>query len=213
VQGGDGYFYETSYLGGTNHDSSGNVIGSVFRLTSGGEASTVFSFNGTNGSYPRGLMQASDGNFYGVTGCGGIGYAGRVSSGAGTVFKMTPDGTLTTLVTFTNNELPFGGLLQASDGNLYGTTRTGGAYGHGTVFRLSVPMPPVPRSIAQEGSMLTATWNVVATQTYQPQYCNDLVKTIWSNLGVSLTATNGSMTISDLVGADPQRFYRLALLP
>jgi hypothetical protein len=47
----------------------------------------------------------------------------------------------------------------------------------------------------------------------QPQYCTDLVKATWNNLGASLTATNGSMTISDLVGADPQRFYRLALLP
>jgi hypothetical protein len=54
---------------------------------------------------------------------------------------------------------------------------------------------------------------VDATQAYQPQYCSGLTKTNWSNLGPSLTATDGSMTISDLVGADPQRFYRLALQP
>lgn len=213
VHAGDGDFYETSYGGGTNRDSNGAFLGNVLRLTSLGEATTVFCFNGTNGSFPRGLMEATDGNFYGVTGRGGPGYTGTIGSGAGTVFKLTSDGTLTTLVAFTNNELPFGGLLQADDGNLYGTTRGGGAYGQGTLFRLSVPMPAVLRSATQQAGIFTSIWSVAAAQTYQPQYCTELAKANWSNLGASFTATNGSMLISDRVGPEPQRFYRLVLLP
>ena len=54
---------------------------------------------------------------------------------------------------------------------------------------------------------------VDATQAYQSQYCSGLTKTNWNNLGASLTVTNGSVMSSDPFGADPQRFYRLALLP
>ena len=79
-----------------------------------------------------GLVQGSDGNFYGTTYHGG-------ASGNGTVFKMTPGGALTTLVSFTgsNGQYPQAGLVQGSDGNFYGTTYFGGANGVGTVFKVS----------------------------------------------------------------------------
>jgi len=215
VPTGDGSFFETCYDVGTNLDSIGNVIGSIIRLTPGDSATTMFAFNGTNGAYPRELMQAGDGNLYGTTGIGGVGYTGIISQGPGqgTVFKMTPAGALTVLFEFTNNEVPFGGLIQASDGDLYGTTSGGGAYGAGTVFRLSVPMPAVLRSVTQKDGILTSTWSVAAGQGYQPQFCTDLSRTNWANLGPSITATNGTMNISDPIGPNPQRFYRLALLP
>ncbi len=93
-----------------------------------------------DGTQPRGsLLQGSDGNFYGTTATGG-------TNGTGTVFRLTPEGTVTTLYSFdavdgngTNRDgtLPDAGLLQAGDGNFYGATTRGGAHGVGTVFRLT----------------------------------------------------------------------------
>jgi uncharacterized repeat protein (TIGR03803 family) len=87
------------------------------------------------------LIQGIDGNFYGTTSAGG-------ANGDGTVFKITPSGTLTTLHNFdgTDGEFPFAGLVQDTDGNLYGTTQQGGANevcgspsgsGCGTVFKIT----------------------------------------------------------------------------
>ena len=107
---------------------------------------TLFSFNGTNGSSPQSVVQSADGNFYGVT------YSGGPHNNAGTIFKITPSGTLTTIYNFcsqsncTDGENPAGQLLQARDGNLYGTTFAGGANciaensamtGCGTVFKIT----------------------------------------------------------------------------
>ena len=93
----------------------------------------LFSFSGTNGSNPNaGLVQGSDGNFYGTT------YFGGANSN-GTVFRMTPGGLLTTLVSFngSNGMWPEAGLVQGSDGNFYGTTSSDGASGLGTVFKMT----------------------------------------------------------------------------
>ncbi len=78
------------------------------------------------------LVAGSDGNYYGTTYSGG-------ASRHGTVFKVTPEGVLTTLVTFrgTNGSLPSAPLLLARDGNFYGTTREGGRYNYGTVFKMT----------------------------------------------------------------------------
>ncbi len=78
----------------------------------------LHSFDGTDGKHPYGaLVQGTDGNFYGTTSAGG-------SSNAGTVFKITSGGTLTTLHNFdgTTASAPFAGLTQATDGSFYGTT-------------------------------------------------------------------------------------------
>jgi uncharacterized repeat protein (TIGR03803 family) len=91
------------------------------------------SFNLTNGASPNaGLIQGKDGNLYGTTSTGGPG-------GGGTVFQMTPLGTLTNLVSFnTNNGAePRAGLIQTPDGNFYGTTYNGGSNNAGTVFQLA----------------------------------------------------------------------------
>ncbi len=94
---------------------------------------SLVSFTGANGnSSEAGLVQGSDGNFYGTTYSGG-------SNGDGTVFQMTPAGVLTTLVSFTgaNGANPYAGLVQGSDGNFYGTTYSGGSNGDGTVFQMT----------------------------------------------------------------------------
>ena len=142
VQATDGNFYGTTSEGA-------NGYGTVFKITPTGTLTTLHSFHVTDGAYPEALVQATDGNFYGTTSFGGT--AGNCTpGGCGTVFKITPGGTLTTLHNFANTTtegaVPGAGLVQATDGNFYGTTADGGAYADGTVFSLSVGLsPPFPR--------------------------------------------------------------------
>jgi len=127
----DGNFYGTTENGGANN------YGTVFKITPQGTLTTLHSFDGSDGANPAdGLLQASDGNFYGATSYGGA--SNDCYGGCGTVFKITSSGTLTTLHSFAGSDgaNPPARLVQASDGNLYGTTYVGGADGRGTVFRL-----------------------------------------------------------------------------
>jgi len=95
---------------------------------------TLFSFSGTNGSYPYygGLMRARDGNFYGNCSFGG-------ASSFGSIFKITHSGVFTNLVSLrnTNGSSPSGWLAQAADGNFYGTTFGGGTSNLGTIYRMT----------------------------------------------------------------------------
>jgi uncharacterized protein (TIGR03437 family) len=95
---------------------------------------TLAAFSGANGSGPASIIQGADGNFYGTATGGG-------THGQGTVFKMTPGGVLATLYNFgssaSDGNYPQGALLQASDGNFYGTTATGGTQNLGTVFKVT----------------------------------------------------------------------------
>jgi len=99
---------------------------------------TLASFDGANGSSPLGyLVLSTDGNFYGTTFSGG-------ANGYGTVFKINPQGTLTTLYSFCNHTNctdganPNAGLVQATDGRLYGSTQWGGVNNDGTIFRITL---------------------------------------------------------------------------
>jgi uncharacterized repeat protein (TIGR03803 family) len=135
VQGQDGNFYGTT-AGSGGYIGSG--FGGVFKMTPAGVLTARFAFNGANGSFcVSSLVQGSDGNFYGTT-AGGGGGSGPADAG-GTVFKMTPAGVLTTLVSFNgaNGNSPQAPLIQGSDGNFYGTTTYGGPHGGGTVFQVT----------------------------------------------------------------------------
>jgi uncharacterized repeat protein (TIGR03803 family) len=140
----DGNFYGTTSAGGTNCISSGGC-GTVFKISLNGTLTTLYSFcaqsNCTDGYYPTGwLIQASNGVFYGTTFLGGTNCIS--SGGCGTVFKITPNGTLTTLYSFCaqsnclDGDDPRG-LIQAANGDFYGTTKLGGANGAGTIFQLT----------------------------------------------------------------------------
>ena len=115
--------------GTTAGDSSGLGAdsGSVFVISPRGELRTLYRFTGgADGAAPTSLTEASDGNFYGRTSLGG-------SSGNGTVFRMTPQGALTPLYAFTDSVSGGGSaLVEAPDGNFYGTSQDGGL-----VFRVT----------------------------------------------------------------------------
>ena len=142
VLGANGNFYGTIYANGANNG------GTIFKIAPDGTLTTLYSFcslaNCIDGSGPVGLARAAEGSFYGTTGLGGIATTCPYSSGGcGTVFKITPGGDLSTLYSFCSQPVcadganPLATVIQATDGNLYGTTEGGGSYGGGTVFRLT----------------------------------------------------------------------------
>ena len=131
VQGTDGKLYGTTSAGGAHGQ------GTVFKITPTGTLTTLYNFcakaNCADGSAPYGgLVLGTDGNFYGTTESGG-------TNRDGTVFKITMQGTLTTLHSFNSRDgaNPYASLMQAADGNFYGTTQSGGAHILGTVFKIT----------------------------------------------------------------------------
>jgi len=148
ILGRDGALY-----GVTGNGGKAGGGGTAFRLTLGGTYTSLHSFgvSSSDGVVPIGLLQASDGNFYGTTASGGANHCNQIPQdgpNCGTVFKMTPDGVVTTLHSFGASAAdgiePQGSLVEGSDGNLYGTTSIGGAYtcgsapnSCGTVFAIT----------------------------------------------------------------------------
>jgi uncharacterized repeat protein (TIGR03803 family) len=128
VLGTNGIFYGTTSVGGLNGD------GTVFSITSGGALTTLHSFNlPIDGAYlVAALVQAVNGAFYGATGEGG-------ANNLGTIFSMTPGGTVSTLHTFdgTDGQYPYAALIQGTNGTFYGTTSEGGTNDEGTVFSIT----------------------------------------------------------------------------
>jgi len=146
VQGTDGDFYGTTSNGGANSD------GTIFKVSRKGKLTTLHTFDFTDGKFPYdALIQGADGNFYGTTYSGGANDPQACEGiGCGTVFKITASGKLTTIYNFCaetgciDGQWPSGSLVQATDGNFYGTTEAGGAHGTncpfgicGTVFKLT----------------------------------------------------------------------------
>jgi uncharacterized repeat protein (TIGR03803 family) len=138
VQASDGNLYGTVSSGGNPSCTGGGYstgCGTVFQITPSGKLTTIFLFDGTNGSQPfAGLIQAANGDFYGSTTEGGTG--NNCAQGCGTIFTVTASGTLTTLYNFnyTDGAAPTGTLILGTDGNYYGTTSAGGPVDAGTFF-------------------------------------------------------------------------------
>jgi uncharacterized repeat protein (TIGR03803 family) len=156
IYGSDGNLYGTTEYGGIYG------AGTVFVITPAGAESVLYSFGGysgindvKDGANPgKGLMQGSDGNFYGVTQNGGI-------YNFGTIFRITPAGAETVLYSFgasTSDGLqPFAVLIQDSDGNFYGTTNSGGDYREGTVFKFTAGAELVLHSFSGAGGIAGST--------------------------------------------------------
>ena len=139
IVGTDGNLYGTSKFGG----ASGN--GTIFNITPSGTFTTLYTFSGSDGSSPNSaLVQATDGQLYGTTEIGD-------TPGQGTIFKSTLGGNLTTLYqfpsTYSGGNNLYAGLVQATNGHLYGTTENGGTSGEGTVFRLCVGLCPFVQAL------------------------------------------------------------------
>jgi YVTN family beta-propeller protein/uncharacterized repeat protein (TIGR03803 family) len=164
VQGADGNFYGTTEGFGANSEacaqSGSGDCGTVFKITPGGTLTTLYSFctqtGCADGDSPQAaLIQGADGELYGTTLFGGnssVNCLATAGTGCGTIFKITTGGGLTTLYSFcpqsgcADGAIPFGALVQGSDGNLYGTTGLGGAgnavcqggiAGCGTIFKIT----------------------------------------------------------------------------
>jgi len=182
VQAADGSLYGTTKTGGITGE------GTVFRITTGGTLTTLNTFGGmsTNSSDPSMLVQATDGSFYGTTARGG-------THGAGTVFKITPGGTLTTIYTFTglaDGSDPVVGLIQAADGRLYGTTPGGGANDYGTIFSLTLPAGPLPAPSILSGGIVPVD---SSSPIIQP---GEWVSIYGTNLASATATWNGNFPIS-----------------
>jgi uncharacterized repeat protein (TIGR03803 family) len=137
VRDADGNLYGTTSWGGVTSTCDvdlGFGCGTVFKIDASGKETVLYSFTGKpDGESPEaGLVRDGQGNLYGTTNRGGMG-------NHGIAFKLTPDGHETVLHRFgggTDGVHPEAGLIRDADGNLYGTTQGGGAYGYGTVFEL-----------------------------------------------------------------------------
>jgi uncharacterized repeat protein (TIGR03803 family) len=201
--GSDGQLHGTTEYGGPAD------AGTVFRVTTNGDFSSLFSFDGTNGADPEAaLVEAPDAKFYGTT------YTGSTNSITtnGTIFRITSGGVFETVAVFdyTNGPGPVGSLALASDGNFYGTTVYGGYDGVGVVFRL-VPFPVITGITATSGSA-TITWTSFTNGIYRVEYKTGLAVAGWTPLAPDVTAT-GAMTSKTDNPAGPERYYRVTLLP
>ncbi len=138
--GTDGNFYGTTNGGGTNNE------GAIFKITPSGTLTTIYSCspnshgNADGGAADQTLLLGTDGNFYGEADIGG-------TNNTGTVFQITPSGTLTTLYTFSADsggnadgaDPDANGCWEGADGSLYGTVQSGGNNDYGTIFKIAVP--------------------------------------------------------------------------
>lgn len=146
AQGSDGNFYGSTTGGGA--DSRGTI----FQLTPAGQLTTLYNFcsqggnNCTDGYGSSGLIQATDGNFYGTT-------SERGENNEGTLYKITSGGAFTTVYDFcaktdcADGASPLAGVIQDTNGTLYGTTSTDGIDGHGIVFSFSVGLGPFVKTL------------------------------------------------------------------
>jgi uncharacterized repeat protein (TIGR03803 family) len=192
IQGKDGNFYGSTSAGGPGG------FGTLFRITSTGLFTALHSFTGADGGNPQAntaMVQAADGNFYGTT--FSQGNNGQTpQSIQGTIFKMTPAGTLTTLYNFCSQANCADGaggtsLIIGSDGNFYGTTWAGGVGGNGTVFKFVAASPNAP--------VITASNGVVSGASFQPGVAaNSWITITGTNLAAVTDTWNNSITNGNL---------------
>ena len=139
------YFASDGNLYGTTARGGANGAGTIFRISPAGVFTLLYTFTGgTDGNFPQSsLIEGSDGNFYGTTVYGGAVNAAGFE-GYGTIYQMTPNGVLSTLYTFSGGDddgaSPYAGLVEGSDGLLYGTTNNNevgdSQYEQGSAFKI-----------------------------------------------------------------------------
>ena len=128
-------------LFGTTFQGGAYSFGTVFELDTHGRETIIYSFCPktpcTKGAYPGGVIPGRNGSLYGITYAGGN-FSCDIT-GCGTVFKIGRKGFQTLVHAFRgpDGQRPNPGLVLDASGNVYGTTAYGGAYGRGTVFKVT----------------------------------------------------------------------------
>ncbi len=210
--------FGATFAGGTND------FGAVFSATMSGSLTVLASFGITNGSNPKGrVLLAKDGYLYGTTvqggtggkgvvfrvstnstpasGGGGGGRGGRGGGGSGTSLAV-----LTNLANFSgpNGAFPQAGLMQANDGNIYGTTSSGSAGGYGDIFELSGFPPSIYQQPASQNFVAKGTshFTVGATGSSPLTYHWVMDGSNLANGGNISGVTNSQLTIGPAVLAD-----------
>lgn len=193
-------------LFGTTKNGGDDSFGTIFKITTNGILTTLFSFSfDTNGAYPSAaLLLGNDGNFYGTSTEGGnLNLNGGY--GYGTVFKITTNGVLTTLASFagTNGSDPQAALTLDGNGNIYGTTASGGTNGNGTIFRLLLPAVITVQPQNQTNYAGTTVTFLVSASGLEPMSYQ------WQRDGTNLVddgdisgATNDALTITNVSDND-----------
>jgi uncharacterized repeat protein (TIGR03803 family) len=210
VQGSDGDFYGTTGFGGTDLGA-----GTIFKITTNGVLTTLFTFHFSDGEKPSSkLIFGNDGNLYGTTGFGGSTTNDPTGSGLGTVFQVTTNGAFTSLVQFqgANGSTPHAPLVLGSDGNLYGTTALGGAGEGGTIFRIVITAKFTNIALGEDGSVLV-TGSGPPDAAYRLLASSDvsLPLAFWTVLTNSTFAADGTFSFTDAgAAAMPARFYRVS---
>lgn len=185
--------------------------GVVFRLTLTGQLTNLarFGVGDAIGLSPNGgLIEANDGNFYGTTAEGGLNCC-PVSKG--TIFRMTPRGGITTIFEFTGQAgpcpgyRPMAGLIQGSDGNLYGTCAYWGTYGGGNIFRIIMPGPELRMVTVRGAAVLSWRSNY---QGFALQTSPTLAGGTWSVVTNAPISSNGKFWITNALSGDTS-FFRL----
>jgi uncharacterized repeat protein (TIGR03803 family) len=203
VQESDGIFYGTTYSGGMNNG------GTVFKITTNGALTTLYSFGSTPiGSNSSGLVQGSDGYFYGMNVYQYI--------ALGTVFKISTNGVFTSLYSLRTGTIAVSGgtgtLVQGTDGSFYGTTGAGGTNGYGSVFRLTIVPDPQLTIIPSEPYVIL-TWptdyNGFSYGRYTLQSTTNLGSAaVWTTNSPAPVVVNGQNTVTNSITGS-QQFYRL----
>jgi len=228
--GTDGRFYGTTLNGGAP-----GGWGTVFKIARTGALTTLYTFcvsgTCTDGGVPSGLVQGTNGDFYGTTKNGGV-------HGMGSVFEVSRSGALTTLYSFcaatncADGSDPRAGLVEGANGNFYGTTNYGGAYGWGSVFGITAAgalttlysfcesgqesgncpdgsFPSAALAAGSDGNFYGTTYNGGTDNT-----CNDGCGTVFQMTpGGALTTlhsfamTDGANPFSQLVAGTDGDFY------
>jgi uncharacterized repeat protein (TIGR03803 family) len=209
TQGTDGNFYGTTADGGTSNS------GVVFKITPAGTLTVLHDMNGTtDGSTTwAGLVQATDGNFYGVNAFNGA-TSTNCPSGCGTIYQITPGGVFSVLYNFdlTTGQNPYSTLTQHTDGLLYGASEFGGVTASncncGVLYSLNIGAAPFVRLVTPAGRVATKigilgqdfTSSSVVTFGSVPATAVLLSGTTFLTATVPSGATTGAVTVTTTAG-------------
>jgi hypothetical protein len=205
VEARDGTFYGVSQVFGEYN------YGAVIKLTRTSQ-SALASITVPGGIPWGAVVEGTDGNLYGT-------YSSSSLCPQGFIYRATPAGQLETIAAFdgTNGMYPRCGLIQARDGNFYGTAGGGPASydGYGVVFKLTVPSADASRifSVTSSAFGTKLRWSALRGRSYRVQSTSNLIQPDWQDVGTDVTASDNVAEYTDSQGAAGPRFFRIALLP